>query len=421
MAARIAALTLAAALIAVARTYVASGVLTAGASAKVSRTVAAAADPLPRATPESLGLAPAKLGEAGALLARYVAEKKIAGAVAAVARRGKLAWIDGVGVQDFESRTAMSDRSIFRIYSMTKSVTAVAALMLREDGKFQLDDPVSKYLPEFAGVVVRTDVEGTTRPPSRAITVADLLLHTSGLEHRTSEIYRRARVRSRDLTLPQFVANIVRVPLMEDPGTRYRYSEGTTVVGRLVEIWSGRPLDAFLDERVFRPLGMTDTGFWVRDDRRSRLATVYAPAQDGGLRRIEIEDVPFTVKPALLEGAVGLLSTVPDYLRFCQMLLNGGELDGVRLLREDTVRAMTRNGLSESVLAARGGTTGWGLANVNVTMSSGEYGWDGTAGTIFWIDPSREMITILMTQSSPANPDRLRQRFKDIIDQAVLQ
>src|SRR5207244_340266 len=200
-------------------------------------------------------------------------------------------------------------------------------------------------------------------------TVADLMLHTSGLEHRTSEIYRRARVRSRDITLPQFVANIVRVPLMEDPGTRYRYSEGTTVLGRLVEIWSGKPLDVCLDERVFRPLGMIDTGFWVRDDQRARLATVYAPSQEGGLRPIEIEEVPFTIKPALLEGAVGLVSTVPDYLRFCEMLLNGGELDGARLLSADTVKAMTRNSLSDAVLAARGGTVGWGFGNVNVALN----------------------------------------------------
>ena len=383
---------------------------------------ALAAEQLPRATPESVGLAPAKLGEAGALLARYVADRAIAGAVAAVSRHGTLAWLESVGVQDLETRAPMTERSIFRIYSMTKSVTAVAAMMLHEDGRFNLDDPVSKYLPEFADVVVRTDVEGTTRRPSRAVTVADLMLHTSGLEHRTSEIYRRARVRSRDITLPQFVANIVRVPLMEDPGTRYRYSEATTVLGRLVEIWSGKPLDVFFDDRVFRPLGMIDTGFRVRDDQRARLAAVYTPSSDAGLRPIEIEETPFTVKPALLEGAVGLVSTVPDYLRFCQMLLNGGELDGARLLRADTVKTMTRNGLPDAVLAARGGTMGWGLANVNVAMNpAGEYGWDGTAGTIFWIDPSREMITILMTQSSPANPDRLRQRFKDIIDEAVLQ
>jgi len=376
--------------------------------------------PLPRATPESLSLAPAKLGEAGALLARYVADRKIAGAVAAVARHGRLAWLEGVGVQDLETRARMTDRSIFRIYSMTKSVTAVAAMMLVEEGRLRLDDPVSAFLPEFGAVVVRAGDDGSARRPSRAVTVEDLLLHTSGLEHRTSDLYRRARVRSRSETLPQFVANIVRVPLMEDPGTRFRYSEGTTVLGRLIEIQSGKPLDAFLDERVFRPLSMVDTGFWVQDDRRARLATVYAPASGGGLTPIEIEEVPFTSRPALLEGAVGLVSTVPDYLRFCQMLLNGGKLDGVRLLRAETVKTMTRNGLPDAVVAARGGATGWGLANVNVALDTGEYGWDGTAGTIFWIDPAREMISILMTQSSPANPDGLRQHFKALIQQAVM-
>ena len=375
--------------------------------------------PLPRAAPASLGLSPAKLGEAGALLSQYVAGRKIAGAAAAVARHGRLAWLEAVGFQDLAAHEAMTTRSIFRIYSMTKSVTAVAAMMLRDEGRFQPDDPVSKYLPAFGDVVVRTP-DGGTRKPVRAITVRDLLLHTSGLEHRTSEVYRRARVRSRDITLTRFVENIVRVPLMEDPGTRFRYSEATTVVGRLVEIWSGRPLDAFFAERIFRPLRMVDTGFMADERQRLRLATVYAPSADG-ISPIEMEDVPFTVKPTLLEGAVGLVSTVPDYLRFCQMLLNGGERDGVRLLRADTVREMTRNGLSEPVLAARGGAMGWGLANVNVATATGEYGWDGTAGTIFWIDPRREMITILMTQIAPANPDSLRQRFKAVVDEAVTQ
>ena len=380
---------------------------------------AADAPPLPRATPESVGLSPAKLGEAKALLSQYVGSHKIAGGVAAVARRGRLAWLEAVGLRDVSARGPMTDRSIFRIYSMTKSVTAVGAMMLHEEGRFALDDPVSKYLPRFADVVVRTD-ENTTRAPARAVTVRDLLLHTSGLEHRTSEIYRRARVRARDITLTEFIDNLVRVPLMEDPGTRYRYSEGTSVVGGLIEVWSGKPLDVFLADRVFKPLGMADTAFWADANQRTRLATVYAPAPGGGLAPIEIEEVPFTVKPTLLEGAVGLLSTVPDYMRFCQMLLNGGELDGVRLLRGETVAAMTRNGLSEPVLAVRGGSMGWGVANVNVALATGEYGWDGTAGTIFWIDPAREMVTILMTQVAPANPDRLRQRFKALIDEAVI-
>jgi len=379
---------------------------------------AAAAPPFPRAAPDTVGLSAAKLRDANALLLQYVDEHKIAGAVAAVARRGKLAWIAAAGVQDLATRTPMREDSIFRIYSMSKSVTAVAAMMLYEQGRFALDDPAAKYLPPVDEVMVRGSTDAEPRKPSRPITVRDLMLHTSGLEHRTSELYRRARVRARDITLPQFIANIVRVPLMEDPGTRFRYSEGTTVLGRLVEIWSGQPLDRFFEERIFAPLGMTDTRFWVSADRRPSLTTVYAPA-DGGLKPIEIEEVPFTDKPALLEGAVGLVSTVPDYLRFAQMLLNNGQLGGVRLLRADTVERMTKNGLSEAVLAARGGSMGWGLANVNVAIDGGEYGWDGTAGTIFWNDPARETVTILMTQSVPANPDGLRQRFKALVAQAV--
>jgi CubicO group peptidase (beta-lactamase class C family) len=198
-------------------------------------------------------------------------------------------------------------------------------------------------------------------------------------------------------------------------------------VGRLIEIWSGKPLDVFMNERILDPLGMRDTSFWVRPEHRGRLTTVYA-AQSGGLRAYEIEEVPFTERPALVEGAVGLVSTTPDFMRFCQMLLNRGELNGVRILSAKTVDQMTSNGLSDQVQRARGGGMGWGLANVNVVIDPsqvdgspnlGEYGWDGSAGTIFWIDPKEEMATILMTQNTPANPDLLRQRFKALVMAAI--
>lgn len=390
----------------------------------------AAADPLPRSAPETVGLSAATLREATTLLNQFVADRKIAGAVAGVARKGKVAYLEAFGVQDLQTRAPMTDRSLFRIYSMTKSFTSVAAMILHEEGRFGLKDPVSKYLPEFRQVSVLASPDGTTRAPAREITVEDLMLHTSGLNHRTSETYRAAKVRSRTMTLPQFIGNLVRVPLMEDPGTRYRYSEGTTVLGRLVEIWSGKPFDVFMTERVIRPLKLADTAFWAEPDRRARLTTVYAPAPGGGLTPVELEDVPFTERPALLEGAVGLLSTVPDYLRFAQMLLNKGELDGVRLLSARTVELITSNGLSPAVLQSRGGPMGWGLANVNVLLdparssppaNKGEYGWDGSAGTIFWVDPSTEMVTVLMTQSSPANPDGVRQKFKTIVQQAIVK
>jgi CubicO group peptidase (beta-lactamase class C family) len=381
-----------------------------------------AAQGLPRVAPASVGLDEAKLREATALLNQFVVERKIAGAVAAVARRGKLAYFETVGVQDLESRTPMAERSVFRIYSMTRQITAVAAMMLHEEGKFALGDPISKYLPEFRGVMVRAP-EGP-RKPTREITVEDLLLHTSGINDRQTELYRRENVRSRRDTLPQLMTNIVRVGLMEDPGTRHRYGESTSVVGRLIEVWSGGPLDEFFETRIFKPLNMPDTGFVVRPDQRARWTTVYGPAPEGGLVISEVEDVPFTDKPALLEGTVGLVTTVPDYLRFCQMLLNKGELEGVRLLKRETVERMVTNGLPDEILKQRRGNVGWGLINANVIVDPtspmhGEYSWDGTAGTIFWIDPAREMITLLFAPARPSNPDGIRQKFKAIIQQAV--
>jgi len=379
-----------------------------------------------RVAPAAANLDAEALNQATALLQQLVAENKIAGAVAAVARNGKLAYLEAVGVQDLSTRAPMTDRTLFRIYSMTKPVTAVAVMMLHEEGKFRLDDPVEKYLPEFAAVKV--GAADAARPPSRPMTVEDLLLHTSGLSHRTSDLYRGLKVRSRADTLPQFITKITRAPLMEDPGTRFRYSEATTVLGRLVEVWSGQPFDRFLETRVLAPLAMAETRFWVPAEARGRLATVYGPPEAGTLQPVEIEAVPFTERPTLIEGAVGLVSTVPDFLRFSQMLLNEGELEGTRLLRADTVRRMVGNGLAPAVLQARGGKMGWGLGNVNIVLDPsgvnyparvGEYGWDGTAGTIFWVDPSRKLVSVLMTQSAPANPEGIRQRFKTLVEAAV--
>lgn len=382
---------------------------------------------LPRVAPDAIGLAPAVLDEATALLAQLVADRKIAGAVTAVARHGRIGYLQAAGVQDLTTGAPMTERSLFRIYSMAKPVTAVAVMMLHDEGKFRLDDPVHKYLPEFAAVQVVDTPGGAPRAPARAITIEDLLLHTSGLSHRTSDLYRTLAVRSRADSLPEFIGKITRAPLMEDPHTRFRYSESTTVLGRLVEVWSRQPFDAFLERRVFQPLGMSDTVFWVGPDRRDRLATVYGPSADGGLTRVEMEAVPFTERPRLLEGAVGLVSSVPDYLRFSQMLLGKGALGGTRLLAADTAARMTANGLPPSVLQARGGgRMGWGLGNVDVRMeagdsgaSIGEYGWDGTGGTIFWVDPAKDTVVVLMTQSVPANPEGIRQKFKAIVQRAV--
>jgi CubicO group peptidase (beta-lactamase class C family) len=397
-------------------------VVTAAIAVTVVTMVGAQSD-VPRAAPASVGLSRAKLEEATTLLQQFVADRKVAGAVAAVARQGKVAYFETIGVQDLESRTPMSARSLFRIYSMTRPITAVGAMMLHEEGKFRLEDPIGKFLPEFRAVMVMSP-QGPRRP-AREITVEDLLLHTSGINDRQSELYRREHVRQRSQALPQLIANIVRVGLMEDPGTRHRYGEGTSVVGRLIEVWSGKPLDVFFEERIFRPLRMRDSGFVVRADQKPQWTTVYAPGA-GGLTANEVEDVPFTEKPALLEGTVGVVTTVPDYLRFCQMLMNRGELDGVRLLTRESVERLTRNGLPEAVLKQRGrGDVGWGLINANVVLDQssplrGEYSWDGTAGTIFWIDPAREMITLLFAPARPSNPDGIRQKFKAVVQQAIV-
>jgi CubicO group peptidase (beta-lactamase class C family) len=388
---------------------------------------AEAQEPLSRVAPEAVGLEVQQLDQVTDLLEQFVAQQRIAGAVVAVARRGRVAYLEAVGLQDLEIGTRMTERSVFRIYSMSKTVTAVAAMILLEEGRFQLSDPVLNFLPEFGDVVVLEE-DGSTRPPSRAITIEDLLLHTAGLSHRSSREYREAGVRSRAITLSEFVDNIVRVPLRSDPGTRYRYSAAPTVLGRLVEIWSGQRFDEFLEQRILGPLGMVDTRFWVTDEQRGRFATVYASSEGEALRPHRIEEVPFTQRPALLEGAVGLVSTVPDFLRLSQMLLNGGDLGGVRILRASTVSRMTRNGLTESLLANRRGGSGWALANVSIVVDpdaaeegahAGEYRWDGSAGTEFWVDPSTETIVVTMWQSSPANPGRLRQQIRALVREAI--
>lgn len=385
---------------------------------------------MPRATPESVGMSGERLQAATALLRQFVADRKVAGAVAAVARRGRVVYLEPVGLQSFESKAPMTERSLFRVYSMTKAVTAVAVMMLVEEGKLQLSDPASKFLPEFKKVTVQEGGVGAPRAPAREITIRDLLLHTSGLSHRSSDLYRQMRVRSRAQTLPQFVTNITRAPLMEDPGTRFRYSEATTVLGRIIEVVAVTPFASFVNERILRPLEMNDTQWWVEGEAVARLATVYQRGQDGTIAAFEIEEVPFTQKPALIEGAVGLVSTATDFLRFGQMLLNEGTLDGVRLLSASTAGTITGNGLTESMVQARGGNMGWGLGNVDVVVGAGsrgylttvgEYGWDGSAGTFFAVDPSRELVVTLMTQNLPANPDGLRQKFKAAVVQSIVE
>lgn len=388
------------------------------------------AAPMTRATPEAVGMSTELLQSATAVLRQSVADRRIAGAVAAVARHGKLVYLEPVGLQSLESRAPMTERSLFRIYSMTKAVTAVAVMMLVEENKLRIADPVSKYLPEFKNVMVQEGGTGAPRKPSREITIRDLLLHTSGLSHRSSDLYKERQVRSRSIGLPQFVVNITKAPLLEDPGTRFRYSEGTTVLGRVVEVIAKQNFDAFVRTRILQPLGMNDSSFWVEGDAKARLTTVYQRSGDSPMAPIEMEEVPFTEKPALIEGAVGLVSTAEDFIKFSQMLLNKGELNGVRLLKSDTVASMVVNGLPDAVLKGKSANVGWGLGNVDVVVGPGsrgyltaigEYGWDGSAGTFFSVDPSKDLVVTLMTQNLPANPEQLRQKFKAAVLRSIVE
>jgi CubicO group peptidase (beta-lactamase class C family) len=381
-----------------------------------------------RVSPETAGLSATTLEEISVILDGLVDAGHVAGVVAGVARGGHVAYLHAAGYQDLETRTPMTERSRFRIYSMAKAVTAVGVMMLHEEGRFELDDPVADYLPAFERMQVLDPATGALRAPSRPITVRDLLLHTSGISHRNDDLYADARVRSRSISMAEFIDNVAAQPLMEDPGTVYRYSESPTILGGLIEVWSGQPLDVFMEERIFEPLGMTDTGFWVEPEDAGHLVTAYRPGTDGALEPFELEDPPFTVKPALLEGAVGLVSTVPDYLRFGQMLLNEGELGGVRLLEPETVRMMVANGLSDSIVEARGNGLGWGLANVNVVLdpasvrypsSVGEYTWNGSAGTIFWVNPEEDLVVVIMQQRQPSDVESMRPRVKTLVHEAL--
>ena len=396
---------------------------------------AAVAQGLPTATPESVGMSSAALDRVTDALQTHVDAGHIAGAVGAVVRDGRLVYMEALGQSDIEAARPMTEDAIFRLYSMARSITSLAVMILWEEGAFQLDDPISRYLPQFENQRVFSDAGSPsmdrTRPRNGDITVEHLLLHTSGMGSRSSSIYRAEGVRSRSITLEQMVDNAARTPLFEDPGTNWRYGISTTILGRLVEVWSGMSFEDFLEERVYEPLGLTDTGFWVDPNRADRLATVYRPSSEGELRPYQIEEVPFTEAPVLIEGGVGLVASTMDFLRFCQMFLNGGELDGRRILQPETVALMTVNRVPDALLPlnprspGRGWTLGFSAvidaSTFPYPMNDGDFWWDGSAGTRFWIDPTENMVTIVMAQVSPASGQGFREEFKTGVYEAITE
>ena len=367
-----------------------------------------------RKNAESVGINVAKLAQATAALQSLVDNKKIAGAVIMVSRRGKVVLADSVGLGSLESKQPMQLDSIFRIYSMTKAVTSVAAMQMVESGKLDLDTPISKYMPEFASV---KDSSATSQSP----TVRDLLRHTSGLTYGifgdtpVDRQYRAAGILSRNDSNKVLVEKLGKLPLQFQPATKFHYSVSVDVLGRLVEVVSGNSIDEQFTKNIFAPLGMKDTGFYVPDGKSSRLVDNFGPDAEGGLRTTEqAATSQFLRNPTFLSGGGGLVSTAGDYMRFCQMLCGLGEFRGVRLLKEESVREMTRDQLPKvaypiEVNGIKREGVGFGLGFSVVVepipgfeyVPKGEYGWGGAASTHFWISPKHELAVVVLSQFMP--------------------
>ena len=391
------------------------------------------------ASPESVGMSSAALNSATARLQKHIDDGEIAGVVAAVARDGKLVYQVALGKLDRERDADMREDALFRIYSMSREITSVAALRLFEEGAFNFDDPVSKYLPEFSDQRVLLNSESTdleaTRPRVGEMTIAHLLTHTSGLGSRSSALYRENNVRDRAQSLDAMVSKAARVPLFQDPGTEFRYGIHATIIGKLIEVWSGQPFEEYLQQNLLAPLGMTSTLFWAEGNDADRLAQLYRP-EAGELSPYAIETGPWTQRPVLVEGGVGLLSSVPDYVRFSQMILDRGKIPGTeeRILSEATAALIYENAVPEAAMPIGDSRywlgSGWSLGGFNVVLdpstyaypvSKGTIWWDGSAGTRFFIDPIEGTVIVIMAQVSPSNGGGFRENFSHLVDAAIIE
>ena len=372
------------------------------------------------AKPEQAGMSYERLERLSASMQGYIDRGEAAGAVTLIARRGQIVHFETQGLMDIDSKTPSRKDAIFRLASMTKPITSVAVMMLFEEGRLHLTDPVSKYIPEFKNPMVRvinppgSNREGTTLvPASREITIRDLLTHTAGLPTGTSvavapEYSDYQQQRQPGETIGDMVKRLARLPLYFHPGTAWEYGPATDVLGYLVEVVSGKAFDQFLSERIFRPLKMNDTFFYVPDGKLDRLATAYRPTDGGGIRAISKPEEARGSK-VYFSGAGGLFSTAEDYSRFSQMLLGGGIYDGARLLGRKTIELMTANHIGDLPLwpDLAGYRFGLGfrvLADVGESAfpgSVGSYGWGGAYGTYLWIDPKEDMFGLLMIQVRP--------------------
>ncbi|MFI7500113.1 serine hydrolase domain-containing protein [Streptomyces sp. NPDC049687] len=398
--------------------------------------------------PSEVGLDAKALDRLDQHVAHYVDEGRLPGFLVAVSRGGRVAHLTTQGRRDIAAGLPVEADTLYRIYSMTKPVTSVAALILMEEGRLGLDDPVADHLPAFAGQRVYAGGSGSdlkTRPVEQPILIRHLMTHTAGLTfafyhcHPVDALYREAGLESAVLpgsNLAETVDAYARLPLQFEPGTQWNYSVATNVLGRIIEVVSGQPLDTFLAERIFRPLGMPDAGFQVTEEQTGRLAELYGDADDGGIE--PIPGLPLFGRPRFLSGSGGMVATAYDIHRFSELLRRRGELDGVRLLAPETVDLMTRNHLPGGAdLRAFGSRpahdepgndgVGFGLG-VSVVIDPdrtqapsglGTYGWSGVATTTFWIDPSRDLSVQFLTQLRPRRSLKLYPDLKRLVHEAV--
>lgn len=403
---------------------------------------------LPTTAPEKVSLSSERLSRIDKVMEDYVAGNRVAGIVTLVARHGKVAYLKSFGMADIEADKPMTTDAIFRIASMSKPVTCTAIMMLHEEGHFLLDDPVSKYIPEFKNPRVLADdllaklKLRKTVPANREITVRHLLTHTSGIGYsvfnsRLRPIYREAGVPDGAVNINSTIGEKVKIlaglPLTHHPGEDQTYGLSIDVLGYLVEVISRMTLDEFFKERIFEPLRMKDTYFFLPEEKVSRLAALYEPVEDGGLKAypdsvVERRHIlfsasfPYEGPKTYFSGGVGLCSTISDYVRFLQMLLNGGELEGIRLLSRKSVELMTINQIGE--LASPGWGDGFGfnavtdLGRSGAIGSEGKYGMGGIFNTNCWVDPTEELITIIMTQKYPYDWEIL-EKFDVLSCQAI--
>jgi len=393
----------------------------------------AAAEELPKSRPEEVGLSAEKLADLRPAFQKIVDDSTIAGGVAVVARHGKVAYLTSFGYRDLASKTPMTEDTIFAIASMSKPITCTAVMTLVEQGKLGLDDPVAKYLPELKDLRVLGDAKDDTEtdvatvPAKRPITVRDLLTHTSGLSYsglglsnsRMERAYDRAGVESPKLkTIAEQVGRLAKVPLAHQPGERWTYGLNHDVLGRVIEVVSGQGLDKYLQEHILTPLDMRDTAFFVPHARRDRVATIYR-SEGGALTALPKNYGSET----FFSGGGGLCSTARDYTRFAQMLLNGGVLDGIRILKPETIAMMTTNQIGKlSAFTVRYGL-GFGLV-LTQGPDDGKpvldrYFWGGYYSTNFWIDPRHDLVAVIMTQVLPTNHGGSEELFRRAVDAAV--